>query len=372
MQETLSREVLQENDHKGNWKSVVEVLTHNVHCPWCGPHASYADDSPTLERKHLETRHRHDNMTLKTLSHTNGKLPYKYRNISPPNTAITSHQSLMQVVSLLHHLQHCHSQFSYECVKDFLAKRNFFHIVVRPLPTSIKFDTSHANLLANTTRIEHIGGNYRNWFVETAMSLRQVDLSKQVRDACKDFLQYEVADMVLSSSEGSTVTGSEEEEEEDDICDGSSDANCSVVSVDAMTGSGRQYYHKTGLPVLGHESSGYKSDDDTNMSWRTELANRLVDELSDLCMKEKRFMKLWNVHVSSFPIYGDLFIVESLKLFAKRYAPYLLFHQLRHCFLMHLLTMWDFCLITSDDICTVLNIIDQVESRKRRLQTYVE
>jgi hypothetical protein len=129
---------------------------------------------------------------------------------------------------------------------------------------------------------------------------------------------------------------------------------------DSMTTSQRrvrQYYHCNGQVVLPNEGL-YDSDADVSSEWITRQEHDLIDEFTDLSWKEKQMMNMWNSFVSSFYIHANMYFPVSTELFSRRFAPDILRLGLRHVFLLHLVAMWDLCLLSGDDIVKCIAIID--------------
>lgn len=74
-------------------------------------------------------------------------------------------------------------------------------------------------------------------------------------------------------------------------------------------------------------------------------------------------MKLWNRHLNSTIVIADAHLADACELFARRFAPNLLEKNLRHNFLLHLITLWDFSLLSVDDVTRCMETLDAAFER---------
>jgi hypothetical protein len=137
------------------------------------------------------------------------------------------------------------------------------------------------------------------------------------------------------------------------------DIDCPLTSSNLMT---RQYFHSNGFPIEPTEGQ-YDSDNDIKTTWEHVHSYDLIEEFQDICHLEKKFMIIWNTFINSFPIYADRYMCVALEIFAKRFGFYILQHGLRHIFLLHLMTLWDFSLVTFNAIVKSLEIVDQCHEK---------
>lgn len=83
-----------------------------------------------------------------------------------------------------------------------------------------------------------------------------------------------------------------------------------------------------------------------------------LKDLPDLQETEKEFALNWNSMTDKKPIYGDLFLPGRVKEFAQEHAKVIAARtQLRECFVNFLMILWDYCLLTSEEVdfcCTLL------------------
>lgn len=74
-------------------------------------------------------------------------------------------------------------------------------------------------------------------------------------------------------------------------------------------------------------------------------------------------MKLWNRHLNCTVVLADAHLADACELFARRFAPDLLGQNLRHNFLLHLITLWDFSLLSGDDVARCMAVLDAAAER---------
>lgn len=95
---------------------------------------------------------------------------------------------------------------------------------------------------------------------------------------------------------------------------------------------------------------------------------RSIDDFVDISKEEKELMKLWNSHIFNFPGYGDSFMPLSCDHFVRKFANILVQKNLRFNFLLHLFNLYDFGLISSDDIFYFISLVDEVYYQELQLK----
>ena len=126
----------------------------------------------------------------------------------------------------------------------------------------------------------------------------------------------------------------------------------------------RQYFHsQTCLPITTAQLE-CDSDDDIDETWITESDERLLDEFDDVNPHEKLFMKLWNRHVRSHPIYADKYMASACKALVSRFWRFLSDNNLRSNLLLHLINLWDNCVIHSMVIADCMQLFDNLVAGK--------
>lgn len=77
---------------------------------------------------------------------------------------------------------------------------------------------------------------------------------------------------------------------------------------------------------------------------------QLIDEFTDVNDGEKELMKLWNLHMMKNSYIADFQVIEACRSFIDNYSQILKEKNLERNFLLHLVNLHDFNLITSSQI----------------------
>ncbi len=91
---------------------------------------------------------------------------------------------------------------------------------------------------------------------------------------------------------------------------------------------------------------------------------QLMDELGDVSVKEKRFMKLWNVFIKSDVVISDATIPDKCREFILAHHNQLMRHELRKHLLLHLFNLWDNGIVMSWEILQMMNLFDEMKSKR--------
>jgi len=127
------------------------------------------------------------------------------------------------------------------------------------------------------------------------------------------------------------------------------------------------YYGHLGCPV-SPEDAGRSSlpldhrDAHFSAAENLQAANALIDEYEDVSVEEKAFMKLWNIHTSSFHLFGERYLPHSCRYFALKFGQVLLEKNLRTQFLCHLVHLHDFGLMSLEDMKNCMSLVPASES----------
>ena len=73
---------------------------------------------------------------------------------------------------------------------------------------------------------------------------------------------------------------------------------------------------------------------------------------------EKALMKLWNQHIESYPVVPDRLVPRCCLEFSHRFAAELRRRRLRNNYALHLINLYNFGLIATDDIRACLHAVD--------------
>ena len=122
----------------------------------------------------------------------------------------------------------------------------------------------------------------------------------------------------------------------------------------------RRYFHSKSSQPMMDPVNAPDSDDDVDEDWILEQNDRLLDEFEDVSVEEKQFMKMWNHYIFYNKVYADRLLPQTSMAFAKAHARDIIQMGLRDNFLMHMINMWDYALITSDVISDCMVCVDKV------------
>jgi len=122
----------------------------------------------------------------------------------------------------------------------------------------------------------------------------------------------------------------------------------------------RQFYHSSDMTPCQEQDLSHDSDDDQNVDnqWLIDQNRQSIEELEDATTGEKTYMIKWNHFVSSHEIYADIVFPSMCEMFARLNGKWLLENKLRTNFLLHLLTMWEFKLISTRTIQKCMILVD--------------
>lgn len=125
------------------------------------------------------------------------------------------------------------------------------------------------------------------------------------------------------------------------------------------TSAVRQYYHaRLGVPIFDSDAN-IDGDKDVDISWEIQASSNAIDEFEDVSNEEKEFMKMWNAFILVNPPYSDAYVSLMCEKFARVNLTEIVSKNLRHNLLLHLFTLWDFSLISGEDIQKVIFIVDK-------------
>ena len=129
----------------------------------------------------------------------------------------------------------------------------------------------------------------------------------------------------------------------------------------------RQYFHRSFIPYSPTTNdsvvTGYDSENDEYDYAETAVADAQLAEFEDVSSDEKAFMSLWNVFIKSFPPYSEGFLGVAVELFAKRFEAVIIHMGLRYTFLLHMMYLWNVCLLRPDEIKRSILIVDEYQAK---------
>ena len=138
-----------------------------------------------------------------------------------------------------------------------------------------------------------------------------------------------------------------------------------ALSLAEHASAGKFYHARTAIKLHPSElENGYRdSDDDVDeQHWHTKC-RRGIDEFGDVTRVEKDFMFLWNTYTYKRHIYADALLAEAVADIARSHRARLCADpELRRCFTLHLINLWDVCLLDGAALDEALRLLEASES----------
>ncbi|XP_054460877.1 polycomb protein suz12-B isoform X2 [Anoplopoma fimbria] len=128
-----------------------------------------------------------------------------------------------------------------------------------------------------------------------------------------------------------------------------------------VSGHNRLYFHSDSCMPLRPQEMEEDSEDERDPEWLREKTATQLDEFTDVNEGEKEVMKLWNLHVMKYGFIADNQMNQAIMLFAENTGAYIVRRNLCRNFLLHLISMHDFNLVTTATI-------DRAMARLRQIQ----
>uniref|UniRef100_A0A8C9U033 SUZ12 polycomb repressive complex 2 subunit n=1 Tax=Scleropages formosus TaxID=113540 RepID=A0A8C9U033_SCLFO len=128
-----------------------------------------------------------------------------------------------------------------------------------------------------------------------------------------------------------------------------------------VSGHNRLYFHSDSCLPLRPQEMDVDSEDERDPEWLREKTITQIDEFTDVNEGEKEVMKLWNLHVMKHGFIADNQMNQACMLFVEKCGAQIIEKNLCRNFLLHLVSMHDFNLIS------VLTI-DKAMARLRAMQ----
>ncbi|KAJ8251644.1 hypothetical protein GJAV_G00223590 [Gymnothorax javanicus] len=128
-----------------------------------------------------------------------------------------------------------------------------------------------------------------------------------------------------------------------------------------ISGHNRLYFHSDSCMPLRPQEMDVDSEDERDPEWLREKTITQIEEFTDVNEGEKEVMKLWNLHVMKYGFIADNQMNQACMLFVEKCGPYIVEKNLCRNFLLHLVSMHDFNLVS-------ILTIDKAMARMRELQ----
>uniref|UniRef100_A0A8C9VKH8 SUZ12 polycomb repressive complex 2 subunit b n=1 Tax=Scleropages formosus TaxID=113540 RepID=A0A8C9VKH8_SCLFO len=128
-----------------------------------------------------------------------------------------------------------------------------------------------------------------------------------------------------------------------------------------MSGHNRLYFHSDSCLPLRPQEMEVDSEDERDPEWLQEKTVTQIEEFTDVNEGEKEVMKLWNLHVMKHGFIADNQMNQACMLFVEKCGLYIIERNLCRNFLLHLISMHDFNLVS-------IATIDKAMARLREIE----
>ncbi|KAJ8363506.1 hypothetical protein SKAU_G00123370 [Synaphobranchus kaupii] len=128
-----------------------------------------------------------------------------------------------------------------------------------------------------------------------------------------------------------------------------------------ISGHNRLYFHSDSCMPLRAQEMEVDSEDERDPDWLREKTITQIEEFTDVNEGEKEVMKLWNLHVMKYGFIADNQMNQACMVFVEKCGPYITEKNLCRNFLLHLVSMHDFNLVST-------GTIDKAMARLREMQ----
>uniref|UniRef100_A0AAX7UWZ2 Polycomb protein VEFS-Box domain-containing protein n=1 Tax=Astatotilapia calliptera TaxID=8154 RepID=A0AAX7UWZ2_ASTCA len=128
-----------------------------------------------------------------------------------------------------------------------------------------------------------------------------------------------------------------------------------------VSGHNRLYFHSDSCMPLRPQEMDVDSEDERDPEWLREKTATQLDEFTDVNEGEKEVMKLWNLHVMKHGFIADNQMNQAIMLFVEDRGAHIIRRNLCRNFLLHLVSMHDFNLVST-------STIDRAMARLRQIQ----
>ncbi|XP_051986327.1 polycomb protein suz12-B-like isoform X2 [Xyrauchen texanus] len=113
-----------------------------------------------------------------------------------------------------------------------------------------------------------------------------------------------------------------------------------------VSGHNRLYFHSDSCMPLRPQEMEVDSEDERDPKWLKEKTLTQIEEFTDVNEGEKEVMKLWNLHVMKNGFIADNQMTQASMLFVENFGPHIIRRNLCRNFLLHLVNLHDFNLVT--------------------------
>ncbi|XP_068605489.1 polycomb protein suz12-B-like [Brachionichthys hirsutus] len=131
-------------------------------------------------------------------------------------------------------------------------------------------------------------------------------------------------------------------------------------------GHARLYFQSDSCMPLRPQEMEVDSEDEGDPDWLKEKTAKQIEDFTDVNEGEKEIMKLWNLHVMKHSFIADNQMNEACLLFAECHGAHIVKHDLCRNFLLHLVSMHDFNLVTTPTLDRAMARLRLMQNRARR------
>uniref|UniRef100_A0A3Q3BHG6 SUZ12 polycomb repressive complex 2 subunit b n=1 Tax=Kryptolebias marmoratus TaxID=37003 RepID=A0A3Q3BHG6_KRYMA len=117
-----------------------------------------------------------------------------------------------------------------------------------------------------------------------------------------------------------------------------------------VSGHNRLYFHSDSCMPLRPQEMDLDSEDERDPEWLREKTATQLDEFTDVNEGEKEVMKLWNLHVMKNGFIADNQMNQAIMVFVEDCGAHIIRRNLCRNFLLHLVSMHDFNLVSTATI----------------------
>lgn len=132
-----------------------------------------------------------------------------------------------------------------------------------------------------------------------------------------------------------------------------------------ISGHNRLYFRSDCCLPLRAQEMDRDSEDERDPDWLREKTVKQIEEFTDVNEGEKEIMKLWNLHVMKHGFIADNQMNSACLLFAEVHGPHIVQNDLCRNFLLHLVSMHDFNLVTTTTIDTAMAKLRDIEKLQK-------
>ncbi|XP_062401079.1 polycomb protein suz12-B [Sardina pilchardus] len=128
-----------------------------------------------------------------------------------------------------------------------------------------------------------------------------------------------------------------------------------------VSGHNRLYFHSDSCMPLRPQEMDVDSEDERDPEWLREKTITQIEEFTDVNEGEKEVMKLWNLHVMKNGFIADNQMPQAIMLFVDTCGPHIIRRNLCRNFLLHLVSMHDFNLVTIATIDRTMTRLHEIK-----------